>query len=141
MTVIAYDAMMDAEDPAFAQAGVACLSLDELTAQADVISLHVPLVGSTLKLFDTKRIGAMKKGALLINSARGGVVDEVALAAALKSGHLGGAALDVFDAEPMPAGGVFDGCPNLILTPHIAGVSGESNERVSFTIAQRLLEG
>ena len=140
MTVIAHDAMLAAADPAFVQAGVACLSLDELTAQADVISLHVPLVASTRKLFDAKRIGAMKQGAVLINSARGGVVDEAALVAALISGHLGGAALDVFDAEPMPAGGVLVGCPNLILTPHIAGVSGESNERVSFLIAQRVLD-
>ena len=140
MNVIAHDAMLDAANPAFAQAGVSCVGLDELTARADVISLHVPLVASTRNLFDAKRIAAMKQGAVLINSARGGVVDEAALAAALKRGHLGGAALDVFDAEPMPAGGVFAGCPNLVLTPHIAGVSGESNERVSFMIAQRVLE-
>ena len=140
MNVIAHDAMMDVSSPAFAQAGVVCVGLDELTARADVISLHVPLVASTRNLFDTKRIAAMKPGAVLINSARGGVVDEAALAAALKRGHLGGAALDVFDAEPMPAGGVFAGCPNLVLTPHIAGVSAESNERVSFMIAQRVLE-
>jgi (S)-sulfolactate dehydrogenase len=140
MTVIAHDAMMDRTNPAFAQAGVACAGLDELVAGADVISLHVPLVASTRNLFDAKRIAAMKRGAVLINSARGGVVDEAALAAALKGGHLGGAALDVFDAEPVPAGSVFAGCPNLVLTPHIAGVSAESNERVSFMIAQRVLE-
>jgi (S)-sulfolactate dehydrogenase len=119
---------------------VACVGLDDLVAQADVISLHVPLVDSTRNLFDARRIAAMKPGAVLVNSARGGVVDEAALAAALKSGHLGGAALDVFDAEPMPAGGVFTGCPNVVLTPHIAGVSAESNERVSSLIAQRVLE-
>ena len=140
MTVVAHDAMMDKSNAAFAQAGVACVGLDELTASADVISLHVPLVESTRYLFDAKRIDAMRPGAVLINSARGGVVDEAALAAALKRGHLGGAALDVFEAEPMPAGGVFAGCPNLVLTPHIAGVSSESNERVSFMIAQRVLE-
>lgn len=140
MNVIAHDAMMDTLNPAFAQAGVACVGLDELTANADVISLHVPLLASTRKLFDARRIAAMKPGAVLINSARGGVVDEAALAAALKSGHLGGAALDVFEAEPMPPGGVFAGCPNVLLTPHIAGVSGESNERVSSVIAQRVLE-
>jgi (S)-sulfolactate dehydrogenase len=140
MNVIAHDAMMDKSNAAFAQAGVACASLDELTASADVISLHVPLVASTRHLFDAKRIAAMKQGAVLINSARGGVVDEAALAMALKSGHLGGAALDVFEAEPLPAGSVFAGCPNLVLTPHIAGVSGESNERVSGVIAQRVLE-
>ena len=140
MTVVAHDAMMDKSNAAFAQAGVACVGLDELTASADVISLHVPLVESTRYLFDAKRIDALRPGAVLINSARGGVVDEAALAAALKRGHLGGAALDVFEAEPIPAGGVFAGCPNLVLTPHIAGVSSESNERVSFMIAQRVLE-
>jgi (S)-sulfolactate dehydrogenase len=140
MTVIAHDAMMAPDHPAFAQAAVRCVGLEALGASADVISLHVPLVVSTRNLFDARRIAAMKPGAVLINSARGGVVDELALAAALKSGHLGGAALDVFEAEPMPAGGVFAACPNLVLTPHIAGVSAESNERVSFLIAQRLLE-
>jgi (S)-sulfolactate dehydrogenase len=140
MRVVAHDAMLDASNPAFAQAGVQPASLDELTAQADVISLHVPLVATTRNLFDAKRIAAMKLGAVLVNSARGGVVDEAALAAALRGGRLGGAALDVFEAEPMVTGSVFTGCPNLVLTPHIAGVSAESNERVSFLIAQRVLE-
>ena len=140
MTVIAFDAMLDAHNPVFAQTGVRCVGIDALTANADVISLHVPLVEATRNLFGAQRIGAMKPGAVLINSARGGVVDEAAVAAALKAGHLGGAALDVFDAEPVPAGSVFIGCPNLLLTPHIAGVSAESNERVSFLIATMVLE-
>ena len=104
----------------------------------------MPLVDSTRGLFDAARIASMKPGAVLINTARGGIVDEVALAAALKSGQLGGAAIDVFAAEPLPASPHFEGCPNLLLTPHIAGVSAESNERVSFLIAERvarLLEG
>ncbi len=138
--VIAHDALMSAAHPAFAQAGVRCVGLDELSASADVISLHVPLLDSTRHLFDATRIAAMKRGAVLINAARGGVLDEAALAAALKSGQLGGAALDVFESEPVHAGGVFAACPNLLLTPHIAGVSFESNERVSFMIADRLLE-
>ncbi len=140
MTVIACDAMMDESNPAFAQAGVASVSLDDLIAKADLVSLHVPLVAATRNLFDARRIAAMKQGAVLINSARGGVVDEAALAAALKSGQLGGAALDVFAVEPMPAGGPFADCPNLLLTPHVAGVSREANERVSFMIAERVLE-
>lgn len=140
MQVIAHDAMLDDADPVFGQAGVASVGLDELTARADVISLHVPLVASTRNLFDAARIAAMKASAVLINSARGGVVDEAALAAALRSGRLGGAALDVFETEPVPAGSVFAGCPNLLLTPHIAGLSGEANERVSSLIAQRVLQ-
>jgi len=100
----------------------------------------VPLVDGTRGLFNADRIASMKPGAVLINTSRGHIVDVVALASALKSGHLGGAALDVFDAEPMPASACFEDCPNLLLTPHISGVSAESNERVSFMIAQKVLE-
>ncbi len=100
----------------------------------------MPLADSTRGLFDARRIAAMKRGAVLINSARGGVVDEAAVAAALKSGRLGGAALDVFEHEPLGADNPFAGCPNLLLTPHIAGVSHESNERVSLLIADKVLE-
>jgi len=140
MNVIAHDALMPASHPAFAASEVRAVSLDELTAAADVISLHVPLVDSTRGLFGATRIAAMKRGAVLINTARGGIVDEVAVANALRSGHLGGAALDVFDAEPLPAAEHFQGCPNLVLTPHIAGVTTEANERVSFMIADEVLK-
>jgi (S)-sulfolactate dehydrogenase len=107
---------------------------------SDVVSLHVPLVDSTRGLFDAARIASMKPGAVLINTARGGIVDELALAAALKSGHLGGAAIDVFETEPLPATPHFHGCPNLLLTPHVSGVTAEANERVSFLIADKVLE-
>ena len=140
MSVIAYDAMMDADHPAFATSGVRAAGLDEVIATSDVVSLHVPLVDSTRDLFNAARIASMKKGAVLINTARGGIVDEGALAAALRSGHLGGAAIDVFGKEPLPASEHFKDCPNLLLTPHIAGVSAESNERVSFLIADKVLE-
>jgi (S)-sulfolactate dehydrogenase len=140
MTVIAFDAMMDVDHPAFAASRVRAVGLEEAITTADVISLHVPLVDSTRHLFDARRIASMKKGAVLVNTARGGIVDDVALAAALKSGALGGAAIDVFDTEPLPASDHFKDCPNLLLTPHIAGVSAESNERVSFLIAEKVLE-
>jgi (S)-sulfolactate dehydrogenase len=83
----------------------------------------------------------MKKGALLINAARGGVVVEADLAAALKSGHLGGAAMDVFDIEPIDAasGAVFAGVPNVILTPHVAGVTRESNARISSVTVENVM--
>jgi (S)-sulfolactate dehydrogenase len=139
MQVIAFDAMMDADHPAFASLGVRAAGLDEVVAAADVVSLHVPLLDSTRNLFDAARITAMKPGAVLINTARGGIVDEVALAAALKHGHLGGAAIDVFAVEPLPAADHFTDCPNLLLTPHIAGLSVESNERVSFLIVDQVL--
>ena len=140
MEVIAFDAMMDDDHPAYAAHAVRSTGLDEVIRTADVVSLHVPLVESTRGLLNAERIAGMKKGAVLVNTARGGVVDELALSAALRSGQLGGAALDVFAQEPLPASPHFDGCPNLVLTPHIAGVSAESNERVSFLIAQKVLE-
>ena len=140
MQVMAYDAMMDGNHPAFAQSSVRCAALDEVISSADVVSLHVPLVDTTRGLFSAARIASMKRGAVLINTARGGIVDEVALAAALKSGQLGGAAIDVFGTEPLPASPHFVDCPNLVLTPHIAGVTAEANERVSFLIADKVLE-
>ena len=140
MQVCAFDAMMDSDHPAFAETGVRCAGLDEVITTSDVVSLHVPLVDSTRSLFAAARIASMKPGAVLINTARGGIVDEMALAAALKSGHLGGAAIDVFGTEPLPAAAHFEGCPNLVLTPHVAGVTAEANERVSIMIAERVLE-
>lgn len=140
MQVIAFDAMMDADHPAFADGLVACAGLEEVLQTADVVSLHVPLVDSTRGLLDADRIAAMKQGAVLVNTARGGIIDELALAEALKRGHLGGAAIDVFGTEPLPAAPHFEGCPNLILTPHVAGLSAEANERVSSLIAERVLE-
>ena len=140
MAVVAFDALMDKDHPIFAQTGVRCAGLDEVISMSDVVSLHVPLVDSTRGLFSAERIASMKRGAALINTARGGIVDEVALAAALRSGQLGGAAIDVFGSEPLAAAPHFEACPNLLLTPHIAGVSAESNERVSFLIADKVLE-
>jgi (S)-sulfolactate dehydrogenase len=137
---IGFDAMLGADHPAFAQAGTQHVGLDALTAQADVVSLHLPLADSTRNLFDAARIAAMKPGAVLINTSRGGIVDEAAVAAALREGRLGGAALDVFDAEPLAAAPHFEDCPNLLLTPHIAGVTAESNERVSSMVARKVLE-
>lgn len=117
------------------------VTLDELVQRSDVISLHVPLTDETRGLFDAARIAAMRRGSLLLNAARGGVVDEAALAAALRSGHLGGAALDVFAQEPLDAaqGALFAGVPNLLLTPHIAGVTDESNVRVSRVTLEAVL--
>jgi (S)-sulfolactate dehydrogenase len=96
------------------------------------------LTDATRHLIDATRLKQMKPGSILINTARGGVVDESAVAAALKTGQLGGAALDVFEQEPLPAGSPLAGCPNLLLTPHIAGVTAESNTRVSSLIADKV---
>jgi (S)-sulfolactate dehydrogenase len=138
MTTIAHDPMLAAEASIWGEQHTAGVSLDELLAQSDVVSLHVPLIDSTRNLINAARLAAMKDGAVLINTARGGIVDEAALAAALKSKKLSGAALDVFEDEPLPAGSVWVDCPNLILTPHIAGVTSEANTRVSSLIADRV---
>ena len=140
MQVLAHDALMPVDHPAFDACCVRAVALDEVIATSDVISLHVPLVDGTRGLFNAERLASMKRGAVLINTSRGGIVDEVALASALKSGHLGGAAIDVFGSEPLPASPHFEDCPNLMLTPHIAGVSAESNQRVSFLIADKVLQ-
>jgi len=138
--VVAFDPALAAGDRVYADHGVEPVDLDGLLATSDVVSLHVPLVDGTRDLLGAARIAAMKRGAVLINTARGGIVDEAALAAALRSGHLGGAALDVFVDEPLAAGSLLESCPNLLLTPHIAGVTVEANERVSFLIADRVIE-
>jgi (S)-sulfolactate dehydrogenase len=140
MNVIAYDPVMKPDAPAFAQVGATAATLDEVIAQADVVTLHVPLVDGTRGLFNAQRIASMKAGSILINTSRGHIVDVAAVADALKSGQLGGAALDVFDEEPMKADPMFEGCPGLILTPHISGVTFEGNERVSFMIADLVLK-
>lgn len=138
MRTIAYDPMFAADATVWSEQQTACVSLEALLAQSDVVSLHVPLIDSTRNLVNAARLDAMKNGAVLINTARGGIVDEAALAAALKSNKLSGAALDVFSDEPLPAGSALVDCPNLILTPHIAGVTSEANTRVSSLIADRV---
>lgn len=139
MQVLAFDPLLDAADPAWQHARRH--SLDELLAGSDVISLHVPLTPATRSMLGAPQFSRMRAGAVVINAARGGVLDEAALVAALRSGHLGGAALDVFAREPLDAEAarLFEGAPNLILTPHIAGVTEESNVRVSEVTATAVL--
>ena len=138
MTVIGFDAMLAADDPAWREEAVTPHAFADVVASADVVTLHVPLTPATRHLFDADRLAAMKPDAILINTARGGVVDEAALAAALRARRLGGAALDVFGTEPLPPGSPLADCPNLLLTPHVAGVTREANARVSALIAARV---
>lgn len=116
--------------------------LNELLQKADIISLHVPLSKETYHLLNDEAIGQMKSGAVLINSARGGVVDEKALVEAIQTDRLAGAALDVFEKEPLTKTGaaLFDGVSNIILTPHIAGVTIESNQRVSKVTMENVIK-
>lgn len=138
MQTIASDPQLPTSSPAWTEDATRARTLDELLREADVVSLHVPLAAATRNLMNAQRLATMKPDALLINTSRGGVVDEAALAHALREGRLGGAALDVFEREPLPAASPLTGCPRLLLTPHIAGVTRDSNERVSSLIASKV---
>ena len=138
MHTIAYDPMIPSDAAVWAEQRTECVDLATVFQSSDVLTLHVPLLDSTRNLVNAARLASMKADAILINTARGGIVDQAALADALKNKRLGGAALDVFDVEPLTAGSPLTGCPNLILTPHIAGVTSEANTRVSSLIADRV---
>jgi (S)-sulfolactate dehydrogenase len=140
MNVLATDPAIAAADPVWRESGVAYRGLDDLLAESDAVTLHVPLTPATRHLVSAGRLARMKRGAVLVNSARGGVIDEAALAESLAAGHLAGAALDVFENEPLPAGSPLAGAPNLVLTPHVAGVTRESNVRVSGMIAEKVAQ-
>jgi phosphoglycerate dehydrogenase-like enzyme len=114
--------------------------LDALLARADVVSINLTLTGETRGLIDARRLGLMKKGAVLVNTSRGPIVDETALIAALTSGHLGGAGLDVFDTEPLPADHPFRTLPNVIATPHVGYVT-DNSYRAFFTGIVENIEG
>ena len=139
MKVMAYDPYLTAESPAWELASRA--ELDDVIRGSDAISVHVPLDESTRHLIDRSALESMRQGSVLVNTSRGGIVDEEALVDALTSGHLGGAALDVFDSEPLDSasGQRFSDLPNLLLTPHIAGITAESNIRTGRVIAEAVL--
>jgi D-3-phosphoglycerate dehydrogenase len=136
MEVVAYDPFLDPE--AARRLEVELLGLDDLLARADVVTLHTPLTAESRNLLDAARLGRMKPGALLVNCGRGGVVDEAALLAALDSGRLGGAALDVFAEEP-PADYALIRHPRVVATPHIGAQTREAQERISTETARMVL--
>lgn len=139
MTVIACDPFVPPDDPAWST--VEQTSLEALLARADAVSLHTPLTSETRDMLGHLELATMRKGSVLINAARGGLVDEIAVCDALRAGHLAGAALDTFAQEPLgkTAGEIFEDVPNLILTPHIAGITEEANVRVSALTADQVL--
>lgn len=124
MRVLAFDPFLDPE--MIARHGATAAALDRLLAEADVASVHVPLTPETRGLIGERELARMKPTAFLINTARGGIVDETALAAALEAGRLAGAALDVLGQEPPPADHPLRRAPNVILTPHMAFYSREA---------------
>lgn len=140
MEIHAYDPTLAAGDPAWQTGVTRHATLESLAGAVDAITLHVPLLPSTRHLVNTQMLARMKAGAVLVNTSRGGVADERAVCDALRSGHLGGAAFDVFATEPVPDTDWLQGVPNLILTPHIGGVTQEANQRVSALIATRVAD-
>ncbi len=125
--------------PAAASYGIELVDLGELLEQADVITLHVPLNDTTRGMIGSRELGRMKPDALLVNVARGGLVDEAALAAALRDGRLGGAAVDVFEHEP-PNDSPLVGAPNLVATPHLGASTREAQAKAGVEVAEQVLD-
>jgi len=137
MTLVGSDPFVTAEQAALR--GVELVSMERLLEQADAITVHVPLGRGTSGLIDEKAIARMKPGAFVLNVARGGVVDEAAVAAALREGRLGGAGIDVFEHEP-PAGSPLLDAPNTVLTPHLGASTAEAQVAVAEEIAEQVLD-
>src|SRR5262249_9813590 len=132
MKVLGYDPFIS--EAAARELQVELVPLEKLLAESDFVSLHTAVSPATHSMIDAKAVGRMKKGARLVNAAGGELIDEAALAEALKSGHLAGAALDVFVEEP-PKSGALTGLPNVIATPHVAGSTAEAQEEVGTQVA------
>jgi D-3-phosphoglycerate dehydrogenase / 2-oxoglutarate reductase len=131
MDVVAHDPFVKSDE-------VKLVGLDDLLASCDAVSLHVPLDDSTRGMIGAKALGRMRSGALLVNTARGGLVDEGALADALLSGRLGGAALDAFAVEP-PSGSPLLGLDNVVLSPHAGAATAEATQRTALQAVRQLL--
>ncbi len=135
MKVVAYDPYLGEEKAA--QMGVEKVELDELLARADFITLHVPLTDQTRNILSRENLAKTKKGVRIINCARGGLVDEEALAEALQSGHVAGAAFDVFSEEPAKENALFN-LPNVVCTPHLGAATTEAQENVALQVAEQI---
>ena len=137
MKVIAYDPFLSPERAV--EIGVEKVELDELLARAEVITLHTPLTDKTRNILSAENLAKTRKGVFIINCARGGLVDEAALRAGLDSGHIGGAAFDVFVEEPAKANVLF-GHPNFIATPHLGASTAEAQENVALQVAEQMAD-
>ena len=133
--LLAYDPYPDLDFAA--RHGVQFLALDELLVASDVVTLHVLLTPGTRHLLDARRLALLRPTAYVVNTCRGPVIDEAALAAALRAGRLAGAALDVFEEEP-PRGSSILEAPNVLLTPHVAGISVESSARMAAMAVEKV---
>ena len=130
MTIVAHDNFVDQEGTQYKELDVTFLELDELLGSADFITVHLPLLPSTRQMFTESLFAKMKPSAYLVNTSRGEVVDEIALANALESGVIAGAALDVRSTEPPAVGDAIVNSDKVVLTPHIAAFTHEAQERV-----------
>jgi len=139
MRVIAHDPLITPMHFAAAELGVALMPLEDVLRTSDFVSLHLPLLPTTANLINAERLALMKPTAILINTSRGGIIDEAALADALRTGRLGGAALDVRAQEPPMGDDPLATLDNVLLTPHIAGLTAESQARVCTTVADDVL--
>jgi len=139
MRVVAYDPYLSATRARSLQVELVD-ELDDLLASADFISLHTPLTAETRHILDAARLQKTKRGVRIINCARGGLIDETALVQALADGHVAGAALDVFEIEPLPPDSPLRSAPNLVLTPHLGASTAEAQESVGIEIAQSIRE-
>ena len=137
MTVLAADPFVTDEQAA--HHGVELVTFDRLLERADVVSVHVPLTRTTRGLIGREQLARMKPGAILLNVARGGVIDEAAVTAALVSGRLAGAGVDVFEAEP-PTGSPLLDAPNTLLTPHLGASTAEAQVLVAEEVADQVLD-
>ena len=139
MNLIGNDIEISNNNEIWKKLNIKYCSFEEVVSQSDAITIHVPLTKKTYNLFSKKEFKNMQKGSFIINSSRGGIVNEKDILKYLKNGHLGGALIDVFESEPIKDSKSFSNIPNLILTPHIAGLTRESNVRVSQTITEQIL--
>jgi len=140
MKIIAYDEFLPKAVQESLASWIEFTSLDDLCARSDVVTMHVPLTEGTRGLINATRLALMKKDAVIVNTSRGGVIDEEALATALKEGKLGGAGLDVFEDEPPKAGHPLFSCENAILTPHAAALTQECVVRMAVLGSQRVID-
>jgi D-3-phosphoglycerate dehydrogenase len=141
--IAAFDVQLIAYDPYVAparaaQLGIDLVELDELLRRADAISIHLPKTAETLGLIGARELSITKPGVLIVNAARGGLVDEEALAAAIRSGHVGGAGIDVFAAEPCTSSPLFE-LPQVVVTPHLGASTAEAQDRAGTDVARSVL--
>lgn len=139
MDLVAYDPALTPSHFSPSEFGARLLSLEDVLRVSDYVSLHVPLLDGTRHLINAERLALMKHTARIVNSSRGGIIDEIALFEALREGRLAGAALDVREVEPPPAGDALAGLPNVLLTPHIGGLTDEAQDKICTAVAEDVL--